>query len=49
MIAAILKAQFLSMRLRSGVRRGATVFSALTALLFYVKWTPSVGQKNGRP
>ncbi len=38
MIAAILKAQFLSMRLRSGVRRGATVFSALTALLFYALW-----------
>jgi len=35
MIFAILKAQFLSMRLRHGTRRGAAVFSAFTGLLFY--------------
>ncbi len=35
MIAAILKAQFLSMRLRSGTRTGSAIFSAITGLLFY--------------
>lgn len=38
MISAILKAQLLSMRLRSGARQGAAVFSALTGLMFYVLW-----------
>ena len=37
MIAAILRAQFLSMRLRSG-RRGGMVFSLITGLIFYGLW-----------
>jgi ABC-2 type transport system permease protein len=39
MIAAILKAQFLSMRLRSGTRRGGAVFGAITGLFFYGFWS----------
>jgi ABC-2 type transport system permease protein len=39
MIFAILRAQFLSMRLRVGTRRGGMVFSALTGLVFYTFWT----------
>ena len=36
MIAAILKAQLLSMRLRKGrAARGGAVFSAITGLIFY--------------
>lgn len=35
MIAAILRAQFLSMRPRRGGRRASSIFSAITALLFY--------------
>lgn len=39
MIRAILRAQLLSMRLRTGVRRGGAVFSAITGLFFYGFWT----------
>jgi hypothetical protein len=39
MIAAILRAQFISMRLRVGTRRGGTIFSVLTGLIFYGFWT----------
>ncbi len=35
MILAILKAQFLSMRLRPGTRKGSAIFSAITGLMFY--------------
>jgi ABC-2 type transport system permease protein len=38
MIAAILRAQLLSMRLRSRARRGSAIFSALTGLFFYGFW-----------
>jgi ABC-2 type transport system permease protein len=38
MIAAILRAQFLSMRLRGGTRRGGAIFSAITGLGFYGLW-----------
>lgn len=38
MIFAILRAQLLSMRLRSGTRRRGAVFSVLTGLLFYGVW-----------
>jgi ABC-2 type transport system permease protein len=38
MIAAILRAQLLSMRLRTGTRRGSTIFSAFTGLVFYGFW-----------
>ena len=38
MIAAILRAQLLSMRLRSGGRRGGVVFSSITGLIFYGFW-----------
>lgn len=38
MISAILRAQFLSMRLRGGARRGGAIFGALTGLLFYSVW-----------
>jgi len=37
-IAAILRAQLLGMRLRSGTRRGAAVFAGLTGLVFYGFW-----------
>jgi ABC-2 type transport system permease protein len=39
MISAILRAQFLSMRVRGGSRRGGVIFSALTGLFFYGMWT----------
>jgi ABC-2 type transport system permease protein len=39
MISAILRAQFLSMRLRGGTRRGSAIFSAITGLFFYGMWT----------
>jgi len=39
MIAAILRAQFLSMRLRAGTRRGGAVFGAITGFFFYGIWT----------
>jgi ABC-2 type transport system permease protein len=39
MIAAILRAQFLSMRLRVGSRRASVVFSAITGIVFYGFWT----------
>ena len=39
LIAAILRAQFLSMRPRARTRRGGTVVSALTGLIFYGFWT----------
>ncbi len=38
MISAILRAQFLSMRLRAGTRRGGAIFSAITSLFFYGFW-----------
>src|SRR5579862_403270 len=38
MIAAILRAQLLSMRLRTGMRRGSAIFSAFTGLFFYGFW-----------
>ena len=38
-ISAILRAQLLSMRLRTGTRRGGAVFSAITGLVFYGFWT----------
>jgi ABC-2 type transport system permease protein len=38
MIAAILRAQFLSMRLRVGTRRGGAIFSVITSLFFYGFW-----------
>jgi ABC-2 type transport system permease protein len=38
MILAILRAQLLSMRLRTGTRRGGAVFSAITGLFFYGFW-----------
>ncbi|HVW83249.1 MAG TPA: hypothetical protein VHB50_01145 [Bryobacteraceae bacterium] len=38
MIGAILRAQFLSMRLRVGTRRGSAAFSAITGLIFYGVW-----------
>jgi hypothetical protein len=38
MIFAILRAQFLSMRLRAGGRRSGAVFSAITGLVFYGFW-----------
>jgi ABC-2 type transport system permease protein len=38
MIAAILRAQLLSMRLRAGARRGGAIFSALTGLIYYGFW-----------
>jgi ABC-2 type transport system permease protein len=39
MILAILRAQLLSMRLRTGTRRGGAVFSAITGLFFYGFWS----------
>ena len=39
MIYAILRAQLLSMRLRVGARRGGTIFSVVTGLLFYGFWS----------
>ena len=39
MIAAILRAQFLSMRLRAGTRRGGAIFGTITGLFFYGMWT----------
>jgi ABC-2 type transport system permease protein len=38
MISAILRAQFLSMRLRVGTRRGGAIFSGITSLFFYGFW-----------
>jgi ABC-2 type transport system permease protein len=38
MIAAILRAQVLSMRLRVGTRRGGSIFSAVTGAVFYGFW-----------
>lgn len=38
MIAAILKAQLLSLRMRSGNRRGSAIFGIVTGLLFYAFW-----------
>jgi hypothetical protein len=38
MIAAILRAQLLSMRFRVGTRRKGAVFSVLTGLAFYSVW-----------
>ncbi|MES1262389.1 MAG: hypothetical protein ABUS49_11690, partial [Acidobacteriota bacterium] len=38
MIAAILRAQLLSMRPRRGGRRGSAIFSAVTGLIFYGFW-----------
>jgi len=38
MIAAILRAQFLSLRLRAGGRGAGTAFAALTGLLYYGFW-----------
>jgi ABC-2 type transport system permease protein len=37
-IAAILRAQLLSMRLRVGVRRGGSIFSLVTGCIFYGFW-----------
>jgi ABC-2 type transport system permease protein len=39
MIGSILRAQFLSMRLRVGSRRVGAIFSAITGLIFYGFWT----------
>ena len=39
MIAAILKAQLLSMRIRRGTGRSAAVFGMVTGLLFYSFWS----------
>src|SRR3978361_448487 len=39
MIAAILRAQFLSMRLTGGTRRAGAVFSAIGSVVFYSFWT----------
>jgi len=38
-IAAILRAQLLSMRLRVGTRRGGAIFSLITGSIFYGFWT----------
>ena len=38
MIAAILRAQLLSMRLRAGGKRAGALFSAITGLIFYGFW-----------
>jgi len=38
MIAAILRAQLLSLRLRAGARRPSTAFAALTGLIYYGFW-----------
>lgn len=38
MILAILKAQWLSMRLRVGTRRAGAVFSSITSVIFYGFW-----------
>lgn len=38
MIAAILRAQLLSMRVKTGTRRGAAIFSVITGLVFYGFW-----------
>jgi len=38
MIGAILRAQLLSMRLRTGTRRSAAIFSAFTGFFFYGFW-----------
>lgn len=38
MIAAILRAQILSLRLRAGARRPSAVFAALTGLVYYGFW-----------